>query len=271
MTDVWDDIDSVVKDHDVPCPSLCVFKSVYACLSPHVLACLSVLLVVTWCLQACVSILCVTGLCMRAGALIDVMYLCVTSVLPSPAVFDVEMTGTCLPYSFITLGMVQGRLWLWVGSQSCFCHMYQSEVFDKIIKAILSEILSQSKTTLSHFPHIYEHYSSLLWMVFSFFFASDLPHDLWPSQRSDADLQPDWYDAAVVSLGWLPTVPGSNAAGIPLRLLGVPQQDGGMCHGAVSVHAKLICHCGWICSFVEKRTIVVIIYWLMCLMVIRNI
>lgn len=32
---------SVVKDHDGPCPSLCVFESVYV----HVLACLSVLLV----------------------------------------------------------------------------------------------------------------------------------------------------------------------------------------------------------------------------------
>lgn len=71
------------------------------------------------------------------------------------------------------------------------------------------------------------------------FSTPDISHDVRPGQCSDADLQPDWYDVAAMSLGWLPTVPGPNAAGIPLRLLGVPQQDGGKCEGTVSAHTEL--------------------------------
>lgn len=41
------------------------------------------------------------------------------------------------------------------------------------------------------------------------------PHDLRPGQRHGAHHEPDWYDAAVVSLGWLSAVPGSHAAGLP--------------------------------------------------------
>lgn len=40
------------------------------------------------------------------------------------------------------------------------------------------------------------------------------PHDLRPGQRHGAHHEPDWYDAAVVSLGWLSAVPGSHAAGL---------------------------------------------------------
>lgn len=56
---------------------------------------------------------------------------------------------------------------------------------------------------------------------------TDLPHDLWPGQCCDANIQPDRYDAAAVSLGWLSPVPGAHAAGFSIWLLGFPQQDGG--------------------------------------------
>lgn len=53
------------------------------------------------------------------------------------------------------------------------------------------------------------------------------PHDLRPRQRHGAHYEPDWYDAAAVSLGWLSAVPGSDAAGLPSWLLGHQKQDGG--------------------------------------------
>lgn len=51
--------------------------------------------------------------------------------------------------------------------------------------------------------------------------SSDLSHDLWPGQRHGEDSEPDRHDAAAVSLGRLPTVPGAHVTGFPRRLLGV--------------------------------------------------
>lgn len=48
------------------------------------------------------------------------------------------------------------------------------------------------------------------------FSTPDIPHDVRLGQCGDADLQPDWHDVAAMSLGWLPAVPGPNAAGLPL-------------------------------------------------------
>lgn len=58
-------------------------------------------------------------------------------------------------------------------------------------------------------------------------FLVDFPHDLRPGERCDAHLQPDRYDAAAVPLGRLSSVPRAHAAGLPLRLLGLAQQNGG--------------------------------------------
>jgi len=46
--------------------------------------------------------------------------------------------------------------------------------------------------------------------------VTDLPHDLRPSQRGDANIQPDRDDAAAVPLGRLSAVPCSHAAGLPI-------------------------------------------------------
>lgn len=63
----------------------------------------------------------------------------------------------------------------------------------------------------------------MLSLLFTFYgHTPDLPYDLRPGQRGDADHQPDRHDAAVVPLGRLPTVPGPHAAGLPFRLLGLP-------------------------------------------------
>lgn len=80
--------------------------------------------------------------------------------------------------------------------------------------------------------------SHLMELLLSFS-TPDISHDIRPGQCGDADLQPHWYDVAAMSLGWLPPVPGTNAAGISVRLLGVPQQDGGKCKGTVSAHTEV--------------------------------
>lgn len=106
---------SVVKDHDGPCPSLCVFE----CLYVYVLTCLSALLVYQ-CACRLAWVFCACDWTLRACVLlIDVMYLRVTNVLPAPAVFDLGLMGTHLPYSLIRLGIIKRRLWSWVGGQSC--------------------------------------------------------------------------------------------------------------------------------------------------------
>lgn len=77
--------------------------------------------------------------------LIDVMYLCVTNVLPAPAVFELGLMGTCLPYSLIKLGIIQSRLWCRVRSQPCYCDMNSKYlVFDKRMKAIFTELISNA-------------------------------------------------------------------------------------------------------------------------------
>lgn len=58
-------------------------------------------------------------------------------------------------------------------------------------------------------------------------FLVDFPHDLRPGECRDAHLQPDRHDAAAVPLGRLSSVPRAHAAGLPLWLLGLAQQDGG--------------------------------------------
>lgn len=67
---------------------------------------------VSLCPQACVSVLCVglDSLCVFEPP-IDFMCLCVTNVLPAPAVFDLGLMGACLLYSLIKLGIIQRRLW----------------------------------------------------------------------------------------------------------------------------------------------------------------
>lgn len=57
--------------------------------------------------------------------------------------------------------------------------------------------------------------------------VTGFPHDIRPCQRHGAYHEPDWYDAAAVSLGWLSAVSGSHAARLPPRLLGHQEQDGG--------------------------------------------
>ena len=59
--------------------------------------------------------------------------------------------------------------------------------------------------------------------------SADLPHDVRPGERRGADLQPHRHDAAALPLGRLPAVPRAAAAGLPARLLGVAQRDGGKC------------------------------------------
>ncbi len=108
---------SVVKDHDGPCPSFCVFECVHVGMSVCVVS-------VSVRLQACVSVLCVwlDSVCVHEP-LIDVTYLRVTNVSPAPAVFDLGLMGARLPYSLIKLGIVQSRLWSWVGRESCHWDM----------------------------------------------------------------------------------------------------------------------------------------------------
>lgn len=76
---------------------------------------------------------------------------------------------------------------------------------------------------------------------------TDIPHDLWPGQRCDANHKPNWYDAPAVSLGRLSAVPGPHAAGLSVRLLGLPQQDGGRWTAQ--------------CVFVFKKCLQVTITW----------
>lgn len=58
--------------------------------------------------------------------------------------------------------------------------------------------------------------TSHLIVVLLLFSTPDISHDVRPGQCGDEDLQPDWYDVAAMSLGWLPAIPGPNAAGLPL-------------------------------------------------------
>lgn len=55
----------------------------------------------------------------------------------------------------------------------------------------------------------------------------DLPHDLWPGQRSGSNSEPHWHDASAVSLGWMYAVYGSHASGLSFGLLGLQKQPGG--------------------------------------------
>lgn len=57
--------------------------------------------------------------------------------------------------------------------------------------------------------------------------VTGFPHDLRPSQRHGSHHELDWNDAPAVPLGRLPSVPGAHAAGLPSRLLGHQEQDGG--------------------------------------------
>ncbi len=57
--------------------------------------------------------------------------------------------------------------------------------------------------------------------------VTGFPYDLRPRQCHGAYHEPDRYDAATVSLGWLSAVPGPHAAGLPTWLLGHQEQDGG--------------------------------------------
>lgn len=63
--------------------------------------------------------------------------------------------------------------------------------------------------------------------------SADFPHDVRPGQRRGADFQPHRHDAAALPLGRLPAVPGAAAAGLPARLLGVAQRDGGTSRAGV--------------------------------------
>lgn len=81
--------------------------------------------------------LCVNGQCVCEESLIDVVYLCKKKkkILPSPAVFDWRLMGTCFPYSFIKLGMIQSRLCSQVGCLSCI------EINTKLSMKPLSEFI----------------------------------------------------------------------------------------------------------------------------------
>ena len=98
--------------------------------------------------------------------------------------------------------------------------------------------------------YFYLLFLNLLTSIFSSSFSllcssSDLPHDLWPRQCHGEDSQPDWYDAAVVPLGRLSAVPGPHAAGLPSRLLGFQEPDGGE-----SLTSRLhLCECS--CFFIR--------------------
>ena len=59
--------------------------------------------------------------------------------------------------------------------------------------------------------------------------SPDLPYDVRPGQCCGEDLQPHRHDAAAVSLGRLPPVPGAHAARLPRGLLGLHQSHGGEC------------------------------------------
>lgn len=141
---------SVVKDHDGPCPSLCVSETV----DVHTLACLFVLLAYQ-----------PAGMRERSvydfQPQIDVMYRGVTNVLPVPAVFYLGLMGTYLPYSLIKLGLIQRRLWSRVGSR-----FHRWDISSQYF--VLNKLVQTNPYSLC--------------------FTPDLPYDLWLGQCGDADL-----------------------------------------------------------------------------------